>query len=251
MSGNGANHIVMDAISAMQPKSKGWGSFRAAEVLAVGNVEDSDRDRDVDMDNQNVIVAVRVRPPNTREMLVDDECMIQMEGSMTTLREGKKGKEYKFTYDHSFWSFNDRDAHFANQEHVFNCVGVPLVTKAFQGYNCCLFAYGQTGSGKSYTMMGNRGTTDRGVIPRFSENMWAKIKENPDIQYQVEVSYFEIYSEQIFDLLVKPSMGSKTKLKVRHNWQRLNNSFATIILHFGWTALEHGWNRKTLLRLCH
>jgi hypothetical protein len=160
---------VTGALSMMTggPK-KGWGSFKAQDVIAAGNVDEDDRENDANMDNQNVIVAVRVRPPNDREKLVDHDCMIQMEGSSTTLREGKKGKAYKFTYDHSFWSFNDRDAHFANQEHVFNCVGVPLVHKAFEGYNCCLFAYGQTGSGKSYTMMGNRGyVLFRGVLLGF------------------------------------------------------------------------------------
>lgn len=74
---------------------------------------------------------------------MDSECVIKMDGSMTVLREGKKGKEYKFTYDHSFWSNNPRDSHFADQSYVFDCVGQPIVKKAFEGYNCCLFAYGQ------------------------------------------------------------------------------------------------------------
>ena len=143
--------------------------------------------------------------------------MIKMDGAMTTLREGKKGKEYKFTYDHSFWSNNSRDSHFADQAYVFECVGQPIVKKAFEGYNCCLFAYGQTGSGKSYTMMGNRGTNDRGVIPRFSEQLWETIQQDTKVTYQVEVSYFEIYSEQIYDLLIPPQRGQKSKLKVREH----------------------------------
>jgi len=31
------------------------------------------------------------------------------------------------------------------QEKVFNCLGRDLLTRAFEGYNACIFAYGQTG----------------------------------------------------------------------------------------------------------
>jgi hypothetical protein len=42
----------------------------------------------------------------------------------------------------------------AQQEEVFQRVGMDVVENAFLGFNTCVFAYGQTGSGKSYTMMG-------------------------------------------------------------------------------------------------
>ena len=41
---------------------------------------------------------------------------------------------------------------FSGQEHVYNMLGQPMLSKAFEGYNTCLFAYGQTGSGKSYRL---------------------------------------------------------------------------------------------------
>lgn len=53
-----------------------------------------------------------------------------------------------FTFDHCFWSFNEKDTHFASQEKVYNELGLPVLESAFQGYNACIFAYGQTGSGK-------------------------------------------------------------------------------------------------------
>ena len=34
---------------------------------------------------------------------------------------------------------------FANQEQVFDNLGVELLDNAFDGYNACIFAYGQTG----------------------------------------------------------------------------------------------------------
>ena len=57
-------------------------------------------------------------------------------------------------------------------------MGTPLLNKAFEGYNCCLFAYGQTGSGKSYSMMGLQNEEQRGIIPRFSQAMFSGISGN-------------------------------------------------------------------------
>ena len=40
-----------------------------------------------------------------------------------TLLPGAKGKEYKFTYDHSFWSYDPRDHHFADVTKRSQCSG--------------------------------------------------------------------------------------------------------------------------------
>ena len=60
------------------------------------------------------------------------------------------GQVHRFAYDFSFWSFDEGNGQFASQEHVYKMLAQPLLIKAFEGYNTCLFAYGQTGSGKSY-----------------------------------------------------------------------------------------------------
>lgn len=64
-----------------------------------------------------------------------------------------------------------------------------------------------------------RESHERGVIPRFSQRMWDLIDSKPEVEYKVEISYFEIYAERIFDLLVPPSKGQKSKnhLKVREH----------------------------------
>jgi len=66
-----------------------------------------------------------------------------------------------------------------------------------------LFAYGQTGSGKSYTMMGNDGEDQKGLIPRLCESLFEKIASitNEDHLFKIEVSYMEIYNEKCRDLL--------------------------------------------------
>lgn len=43
---------------------------------------------------------------------------------------------------------------YADQQLVFEKVGLEILANAWEGYHCCLFAYGQTGAGKSYSMVG-------------------------------------------------------------------------------------------------
>lgn len=108
----------------------------------------------------NLTVAIRVRPMNARECSTPSAMnIITVEGKKLTVLAGKNvdnsaGLSHTFTYDQVFWSCNPKHENYANQETVFQETGVPLIDRAFEGYNACLFAYGQTGSGKSYSMMG-------------------------------------------------------------------------------------------------
>lgn len=73
-----------------------------------------------------------------------------MDGNETVVRSLDSGNHYRFNFDFSFWSFDSTHRDFAGQEQVYRQLAQPLLVKAFEGYNTCLFAYGQTGSGKSY-----------------------------------------------------------------------------------------------------
>jgi ankyrin repeat protein len=177
--------------------------------------------------NDKIVVAVRTRPQNSRERsmgAVNGACIVRMEGQQTSLlgnpkatgSDRAKAKEDRsFAYDHSFWSLNPKDKHFATQEYVYNCLGKGLLDNAFNGYNACIFAYGQTGSGKTYTMMGP--PNDPGLIPRICNEMFARITQNndPNVKYRVECSYMEIYNERVRDLL--SMTDRKVNLKVREH----------------------------------
>lgn len=179
--------------------------------------------------SDKVKVAVRVRPFNRREMELGTKCCVDMENNQTILYNPLIGmketsevvpttcsKNSKtFAFDHCFWSMADNNPKYASQEKVFNCLGRDLLTRAFEGYNACIFAYGQTGSGKSYSMMGTGEQT--GIIPRLCDALFEHIGTNddPETSYKVEVSYMEIYNEKVRDLL---DPKGKHHLKVReHN----------------------------------
>ena len=69
----------------------------------------------------------------------------------------------------------------------------PFIQSAIDGYNVCILAYGATGGGKTYTM---EGTPQQPGINMRAIN---QILENT--QGSLGISIFQVYNEQVFDLL--------------------------------------------------
>jgi hypothetical protein len=59
--------------------------------------------------------------------------------------------------------------------------------------------YGQTTSGKTFTMLGTQDVP--GILPCAVRDIFNGIKNDPDNNYTVSVSYLEIYNESVNDLL--------------------------------------------------
>ncbi|MFT7809049.1 kinesin-like protein KIF14 isoform X2 [Arapaima gigas] len=168
-----------------------------------------------DMENSAVTVAVRVRPFSGRET-ENAHQVIFVNNQETIVQHPDSKQSYSFTFDFAFCSIDSTKANFASQHTVYEKLARPLLERAFEGYNTCLFAYGQTGSGKSYTMMGFG--EEAGVIPRFCEELFAKIarsENNKQKTCHLEMSYFEVYNEKIHDLLVVMDEQSQKKLPLR------------------------------------
>jgi len=94
------------------------------------------------------------------------------------------------------------------QQDVYKSVVKPLVNQVLQGYNCTVFAYGQTGTGKTFTMEGLgeiRGAwendTNAGIIPRSVGDLFDGLKVMDATEWGVRVSFYEVYNEEIYDLL--------------------------------------------------
>ena len=108
------------------------------------------------------------------------------------------------------------------EELQFKCNVNALLEAALDGYSTTILAYGQTGSGKTYTILGNeeavegeqyKGHADDGLIVRYTRTLFDKLKGNRGSgqDYQVKASYWEVYNEQINDLL----SDAKESLPVR------------------------------------
>ncbi|XP_030062916.1 kinesin-like protein KIF14 isoform X3 [Microcaecilia unicolor] len=187
-------------------------------VLKESKAQDSCIDQDPSKaENSVVTVAVRIRPFSNRERSENAYQVISVNGQEVIVQHPETNQAHNFVYDFSFWSFDKSHSNYASQENVYEKLAVPLLERAFEGYNTCLFAYGQTGSGKSYTMMGF--DEEQGIIPRFCEDLFSRILriETAQISHHLEMSYFEVYNEKIHDLLVSKDGQKKQPLRVREH----------------------------------
>lgn len=149
----------------------------------------------------NIRVFCRVRPPLDYEddrLLCGwnylDETSLEIH-NLELQASGAKNKvaSHAFSFDHVFHSRS-------TQEEVFEMVS-PLIQSALDGYNICIFAYGQTGSGKTYTMDGV--PSNVGVIPRSVDLIFESVKNYKNLgwEYEIKVTFLEIYNEVLYDLL--------------------------------------------------
>ncbi|XP_046634989.1 chromosome-associated kinesin KIF4-like [Daphnia pulicaria] len=149
-----------------------------------------------------VRVQVRIKPPTNSKSENDekyDKDSILVKLSSTKVRFNE---EKEFQFDHVY----ETDC---NQKEIFDNSAVPLLKQLVSGYNVTVMAYGPTGSGKSYTLGTCNTETpyqhdEAGLLTQiiswiFSRKT-ASTEEDGQIS-KVQVSFLEIYKEEIFDLL--------------------------------------------------
>lgn len=101
----------------------------------------------------------------------------------------------------------------STQSDIFGEVNA-TVDFVMSGFNGAVLAYGQTSAGKSWTMEGPSiwDSDFQGVVPRSVDKLFEDIEKAPEtVQFQIIVSYYEIYCEKVRDLL----NPSQTNMKVR------------------------------------
>ena len=120
-------------------------------------------------------------------------------------------EEHEFTFDRVFGPAT-------TQAEVFSGCASAMVDDVLEGFNATIFAYGQTSSGKTHTMMGPdvKDAEMMGIIPRVVRDIFRRMDGDVNTEYEVTVSYFEIYLERVRDLL-NPTQG---KLAIRENKAR-------------------------------
>ncbi|NXO75918.1 KIF14 protein, partial [Sitta europaea] len=202
----------LPSVSSCLPVSKSSETKVNTETSVVSSSTEEDAFK---VKNSKVVVAVRVRPFSNREKTENSFPVISMSGSETIVQNPSTNQVYSFSYDFSFWSFDEGYPNFASQAMIYKTLALPLLERAFEGYNACLFAYGQTGSGKSYTMMGF--DENRGIIPRLCEDLFNQIAQmdKEQVLYHLEMSFFEVYNEKIHDLLVFKAENRQKKQQLR------------------------------------
>ncbi|XP_049493671.1 LOW QUALITY PROTEIN: kinesin-like protein KIF19 [Panthera uncia] len=162
-----------------------------------------------DSKDQQLMVALRVRPISVAELeegatliahKVDEQMVVLMDPmeDPDDILRAHRSREKSYLFDVAF-DFT------ATQEMVYQATTKSLIEGVISGYNATVFAYGPTGCGKTYTMLG----TDRepGIYVRTLNDLFRAIEETSnDMEYEVSMSYLEIYNEMIRDLL-NPALG--------------------------------------------
>ncbi|XP_039715257.1 kinesin-like protein KIF19 isoform X1 [Pteropus medius] len=162
-----------------------------------------------DSKDQQLMVALRVRPISVAELeegatliahKVDEQMVVLMDPmeDPDDILRAHRSREKSYLFDVAF-DFT------ATQEMVYQATTKSLIKGVISGYNATVFAYGPTGCGKTYTMLG----TDRepGIYVRTLDDLFRAIEEtSSDMEYEVSMSYLEIYNEMIRDLL-NPALG--------------------------------------------
>uniref|UniRef100_A0A8C0MBG3 Kinesin family member 27 n=1 Tax=Canis lupus familiaris TaxID=9615 RepID=A0A8C0MBG3_CANLF len=147
------------------------------------------------MEEIPVKVAVRIRPLLCKEVLHNHQACVRV---IPNTQQIIIGRDRVFTFDFVFGKNS-------TQDQVYNTCIKPLVLSLIEGYNATVFAYGQTGSGKTYTIGGGHVASvvegQKGIIPRAIQEIFQNISENPSIDFNIKVSYIEVYKEDLKDLL--------------------------------------------------
>ena len=131
---------------------------------------------------------------------------IEKTGAMTTLiQKGAVRKAEGRTIFHFDQAF-DEDV---KTSRVYKNIAKPMVKSVLNGKHATIFAYGQTGSGKTFTMQGD-GFQKAGIIQLATSDLFRYMRkgEAKKRDFEIKVSYFEIYNEKIRDLLSDVIVGS-------------------------------------------
>ncbi|TNJ28953.1 Kinesin-6 [Giardia muris] len=183
-------------------------------------------------------VVVRVRPPTKSEYeagvtaLMFSENAIQVRTNATrrpesltdgpVIADNTQTRERKFTFDHLFEPNS-------SQNEVYYSIGQDLVDAALSGVNAALICYGVTGSGKTYSLS-NLEPGKEGLVVRCCTHLFEKAAED-HADVTISVSYYQIYLEQVYDLLpfetIDPVSGSQIK-SIEQRTKKLSDPKQTI-----------------------
>ncbi|XP_054162848.1 kinesin-like protein KIF3A [Oppia nitens] len=135
----------------------------------------------------NVRVVVRCRPLST-ELEADQDICVDLNSDGRTIRLASR----EFTFDRIFGLDS-------TQAQVFRESAQYIVDCVVQGYNGTIFAYGQTGTGKTYTASA--------ILLNSFDHIFDYISKSAnDTKFLVRASFYEIYNEEIRDLLCKNNL---------------------------------------------
>ncbi|PAA92062.1 hypothetical protein BOX15_Mlig021005g3 [Macrostomum lignano] len=156
---------------------------------------------------ENIKVVCRIRPLLSNELALQSQFCLSLVNETSISIQGKN-----YTFDRVFGPHD-------SQADVYDFVAKPIVDDVMNGYNGTIFAYGQTSSGKTHSMEGDLDDpVNQGIIPRIIQDIFGYIYGlDSRFEFEIEVSYVELYMEKIQDLL----NSSNTNLPIHETEKRV------------------------------
>ena len=156
-----------------------------------------------------ICVTIRKRPLNASELEMQQRDIIRTDNqTILELAEPKvKVDMTKYTALHGF-RYDEVFSESESNESVYARTAAHLTDTVFEGGRATCFAYGQTGSGKTHTMMGSPGSAVHAPEPGLYLLAARDILMRLPPQHSLIVSFYEIYTGKLFDLL-----NSREKLR--------------------------------------
>lgn len=154
---------------------------------------------------QKVRAVVRVRSDSGDEKAA---VAIQSSNSVVCVNPRNRDESLVFAVDSCYGQRS-------TQLSIFDGEVAPLLRSVMQGVNSCVFAYGNTGAGKTFTMLGTE--KQPGIVPRTIEHLFALVRAESfaSVSYSLQMCYFEIYQDRIYDLLSSNSGAKECSVDIR------------------------------------
>jgi len=154
---------------------------------------------------QKICVCVRKRPLNGKETRNKETDIISRDSNVCIVHQPQTKVDLTKYLDHQKFRFDYTFDTDDDNRKVYEITAKPLVKAVFDGAMATCFAYGQTGSGKTHTMggefSGKNQNCKTGIYALSAEDCFKRLQRHPELT--IAVSFFEIYSNKVFDLLNK------------------------------------------------
>ena len=179
-------------------------------------------------EDKGILVAVRIRPLSNDEIdagaqkcceVFDNSNIVTISqaGVVGSYLKSQAGTVNEYAFDAVFDSS-------ASQMVVYEKTAKPFIPKVLAGFNVTVFAYGATSAGKTHTMFGSSRAdkaashAEAGIIPNAIMDVFELLRvkaRNLSVgeKWEVNLSYIEVYNEQIYDLLVPVPNGKVLSLR--------------------------------------
>jgi len=142
-------------------------------------------------ENHKIFVCVRKRPIFEKEIKNGEiDCISSINPKIYIYEPKMKIDGYTKYIETNEFIFDNSFSEIESSETLYNYTIKPTINLLLNKGVITIFAYGQTGSGKTYTMTEIQNLSIKSIFENFNNE-----------KYSFSISFFEIYSGRLYDLL--------------------------------------------------